>query len=48
MTEEQRAFIEILAIASRSKSTAPTAHNPSDEERLKMIERIAKNHVKKS
>jgi hypothetical protein len=41
-TKARNALIEILAISSRTASTSDQATNPSDQERLAMIERIAK------
>ena len=46
MKDMRRILIEILAVASRAASTSPQASNPSDIERLKMIERLAKAGLK--
>lgn len=44
--DPRKALIEILAIASRSESKSSEAANPGDEERLKMIENVAKAALK--
>ncbi len=47
MTDTARnAWIEVLALTSPAKSTCPSAANPSPEERLEMIARIAKKFAK--
>lgn len=42
---ERNAFLEILALTSGAKSSCPSAANPSADERLEMIARIAKRHA---